>query len=201
MISSERSGVAVRQPLVPEDDGACRLLVGRELPSLRLAASDGTTVDLARERGWTVCFIFSQLATARDPLPSGWDSIPGARGCRAQVLGFRDWAPMFDRLGVRLFGLSAQRQAAHEAAAREFSLPFALLSDTGQQLGAALGLPEFRVSGRTFYRRAGLVLFQGRIAQVFYPVFPPHLCASQVLAWVASAARSTSSNRLRMSAR
>jgi peroxiredoxin len=48
----------------------------------------------------------------------------------------------------------------------------------------ALGLPTFVVEGHELYRRLAFVAEAGRIAKVFYPVFPPDRNAADVLAWL-----------------
>ena len=63
-------------------------------------------------------------------------------------------------------------------------LPFALLSDASLRLATALGLPNFEVEGETFLKRMALVIRDGVIETVFYPVFPPDRNAADVLAWL-----------------
>jgi peroxiredoxin len=63
-------------------------------------------------------------------------------------------------------------------------MPFPVVADPGRRLGAALGLPTFEFDGTTLYRRVTLVLEAGRVARVFYPVFPPDLNAAEVVAWL-----------------
>ena len=46
------------------------------------------------------------------------------------------------------------------------------------------GLPTIEVSGHTLYKRLALVARHGRIAKVFYPVFPPDRNAMDVVAWL-----------------
>ena len=48
-----------------------------------------------------------------------------------------------------------------------------------------LELPTFTVAGVTVYKRVTLVMRDGVIARVFYPVFPPDRNAADVLAWLA----------------
>jgi peroxiredoxin len=71
---------------------------------------------------------------------------------------------------------------------REFAkrehIPFPLLSDSGLELAEGLRLPTFEVEGMTLYRRLTFVAEAGRIAKVFYPVFPPDRDASAVLTWL-----------------
>ena len=53
-----------------------------------------------------------------------------------------------------------------------------------RRLGAALRLPTFEIAGLTLYKRLALIADAGRIAKVFYPVFPPDANAGDVLAWL-----------------
>lgn len=63
-------------------------------------------------------------------------------------------------------------------------LPFLMLSDTGFRLSAMLGLPTFEADGVSLYKRITLVIRDGVIEHVFYPVFPPNTHAQQVGAWL-----------------
>src|SRR5947209_1305787 len=92
---------------VPQDDGAARHLSGLKLPSIALAATNGASVDLSLLRGRTVVYIYPRTGVPGQPLPDGWDAIPGARGCTPQSCSFRDHFAELKRLGVaNLFGLS-----------------------------------------------------------------------------------------------
>jgi len=46
-----------------------------------------------------------------------------------------------------------------------------------------LDLPTFEVAGEELLKRLTLVLSDGRIEHVFYPVFPPDEHAEEVLNW------------------
>ena len=52
-----------------------------------------------------------------------------------------------------------------------------------------LGLPTFEIAGMTLIKRLSLVLRDGLIDHVFYPVFPPDRHAEEVLAWLASSVK------------
>lgn len=166
---------------VPVDDGAADGLVGEEVPDLRLPATmAGADLDV----GILVAYVYPMTGTPGEPLPHGWDDIPGARGCTPQSCAYRDALADFERLGAAVVGISAQPPAEQaEFAAREH-IPFPLLSDVGLRLREALGLPTFAVAGRTLYRRLTFVAVRGRIVKVFYPVFPPDRDAGTVLAWL-----------------
>jgi peroxiredoxin len=169
----------------PVDDGAARHLLGKALPSVSLAATDGTVVDLSALRGRVVIYAYPRTGRPGVENPAGWDMIPGARGCSPQSCGFRDHFEELSRLGVdRVYGLSTQDSAYQREAAERLRLPFPILSDEGLLLTRAMGLPTFEVEGMTLLKRFTLVIEAGRIVQVFYPVFPPDRNAGEVVEWL-----------------
>jgi peroxiredoxin len=169
---------------VPIDDGACDHLPGMRLPSLALAATDGTTVDLSTLPGRSVVYVYPRTGRPDQPLPTGWDEIPGARGCTPQSCAYRDLAAELGSLGARIFGLSTQDTAYQQEAVARLHLPFPLLSDERLELTTALSLPTFEVDGMTLIKRLTLIVVDGTIETVFYPVFPPDAHAANVAAWL-----------------
>jgi peroxiredoxin len=169
----------------PQDDGAARHLTGLKLPPVALAATDGSQVDLSKLSGRTVVYIYPRTGVPGRPMPEGWNEIPGARGCTPQSCGFRDHFAEFERLGVvRVFGLSTQDSAYQREAVERLHLPFAVLSDERLELARAIKLPTFKVAGMTLLKRMALVIDDGIITKVFYPVFPPDKNAEEVIAWL-----------------
>jgi peroxiredoxin len=171
---------------VPEDDGACAHLPGLRLPSLPLPTSDGRSVDLAALPGRTVVYCYPRTGRPDQPPPDGWDAIPGARGCTPESCGFRDHYAELRACGAAVFGLSTQDTVYQQEAAERLHLPFPLLSDAGLAFATALQLPSFEVEGMTLIKRLTLVLREGSVEHVFYPVFPPDSHAEEVLAWLAA---------------
>src|SRR6516164_7336500 len=139
---------------VPVDDGAARHLTGLRLPSVPLAATDGSTVDLSKLAGRTVVYIYPRTGVPGQPSPAGWDAIPGARGCTPQSCAFRDHFAELERLGVdRLYGLSTQDTAYQSEAVTRLHLPFPILSDCNLALTRAIKLPTFTVAGMNLLKR------------------------------------------------
>jgi peroxiredoxin len=170
----------------PVDDGACDHLTGFELPSLTLDSSLGP-VDLAELAARkTVVYVYPRTGRPDRAVPAGWDAIPGARGCTPQSCGFRDHAAELADRDARVAGLSVQTRTEQLELAERLHLPFPVIADPERRLGAAIGLPTFEFEGVTLYKRVTLVLGAGRIAKVFYPVFPPDRNAEEVLAWLGS---------------
>lgn len=169
----------------PEDDGATAHLAGARLPSVTLPSTEGGAVDLVALAGRTVVFAYPMTATPGVALPDGWDMIPGARGCTPHACAFRDLHEDLRRAGAAaVFGLSTQSESEQQEAAGRLHLPFPLLSDSLLSLARALALPTMQVADKAMIKRLALIIDDGVIAQVFYPVFPPDRNAADVLAWL-----------------
>jgi peroxiredoxin len=170
---------------VPVDDGAARHLTGLALPDVTLTATDGSRVNLARLAGRTVVYIYPRTGRPGQAMPTGWNGIPGARGCTPQSCSFRDHFEELRALGVRqLYGLSTQDGDYQREAVERLHLPFAILSDADFALQRALRLPTFEVDGMVLLKRMALVIDDRKIAKVFYPVFPPDRSAAEVVVWL-----------------
>jgi peroxiredoxin len=170
---------------VPQDDGAARHLAGMKWPDIALPATAGPMVNVSKLKGRSVVYIYPRTGVPGVDAPPGWDDIPGARGCTPQSCGFRDHFAELTALGVgNVFGLSTQDTDYQREAAQRLHLPFPVLSDVGLQLAGAIKLPTFAVAGMTLYKRMALIIDDGVIAKVFYPVFPPDKNAEEVIAWL-----------------
>jgi peroxiredoxin len=170
---------------VPADDGAARHLAGLKVPDVALAATDGSSVNLSRLSGRTIVYAYPRTGEPGKPAIDGWDAIPGARGCTPQSCAFRDHHAALAELGVaQLFGLSTQDTDYQREAVARLHLPFRLLSDADLRLARALNLPTFTIAGMTLLKRLTLVIDDGVITKVFYPVFPPDRNAEEVIAWL-----------------
>ena len=168
---------------IPLDDGGADHLPGLTLPPLTLAATTGASVDLGTLTGLIVLYLYPRTGRPDEPLPEGWDMIPGARGCTPQSCAFRDHFGELQALGVSaVYGISTQATAYQAEAATRLHLPFALLSDADRKLADALRLPMMEAAGMILNRRLTLIVSGGRIVKVFYPIFPPDRNAGDVIA-------------------
>jgi peroxiredoxin len=172
---------------VPEDDGAAAHLTGMVVPDLPLPSTSGTDLDLAdlsRAKS-VVVYAFPRTGVPGQPnLVPDWDAIPGARGCTPESCGFRDIYADLAGLGVVVFGLSTQDTAYQAEAVERLHLPFAMLSDEAFRLTDALRLPTFEAAGQRLLRRLTLLVTDGIVEHVWYPVFPPDTHAQEVLRWL-----------------
>jgi peroxiredoxin len=171
----------------PQDDGRARHLPGAKLPDVALPSTAGGRINLSKLRGRTVLYIYPRTGVPGIDPPPGWNQIPGARGCTPQSCGFRDHFAELKALGVaHVFGLSTQAPGYQKEAADRLHLPFPLLSDAALDFATGLHLPLFMTAGMTLLARMALVIDDGTIAKVFYPVFPPDKNAEEVIAWLRS---------------
>jgi peroxiredoxin len=169
---------------IPEDDGAAAPLLGSRVPSVVLESSQGPVdlADVCAERG--VVYVYPRTGRPDEPLPPGWDDIPGARGCTPQSCGFRDHAAELAAFGARVAAVSAQTLAEQVEFAERNRMPFPVCADPELRLREALGLPVFEAAGMTLYRRLAWIAERGVVVKVFYPVFPPDRNADDVVDWL-----------------
>jgi peroxiredoxin len=170
----------------PTDDGGAAHLAGMTVPPVSLRATDDTMVTLASLPGRTVVFGYPRTGEpGKIALVDDWDMIPGARGCTPQTCSFRDLFAELKAAGAaHVFGLSTQSNDYQTEMASRLHLPFPVLSDEKLLLAKALKLPTMEVAGLTLIKRLALIIDDGRISHVFYPVFPPDRNAGDVLEWL-----------------
>jgi peroxiredoxin len=170
----------------PVDDGAVKHLVGMTLPSVSLKATDGSNVALSALHGRTVLFAYPRTGQpGQVSLVDDWDMIPGARGCTPQTCSFRDLFQELTAAGAKhVFGLSTQDTDYQRELVERTRLPFPILSDSDLALIRALNLPRMDAAGQTLIKRLAMIIDDGKITHVFYPVFPPDQNAADVLEWL-----------------
>jgi len=92
---------------IPLDDGGAAHLLGQIIPPVTLAATNGASVNLGALSGISVLYFYPRTGRPDEPLPEGWDMIPGARGCTPQSCAFRDHFAELKALGVsEVYGIS-----------------------------------------------------------------------------------------------
>ena len=170
----------------PIDDGATNHLMGLEVPPILLQSTKGQEVCLTEisQSQRTVIYCYPMTGKPGDELPKGWEEIPGARGCTPQSCSFRDSHHELLSLNTVVFGLSTQTTESQQEATQRLHLPFLLLSDSQLVFANTLNLPTFEINGVVFIKRLTIVLYQGKIIKVFYPVFPPNKNAEEVITWL-----------------
>ena len=172
---------------VPEDDGAAATSRVRRCRTWTAQAPAGDAVHLdALGAGRTVIYIYPLTGRPGTDLPEGWDDDP--RSARLHPRGLRLPRPLPGAArrrrgrGVRPVqpgrpSTSARSSSGSTCRSRCSPTPRWSLADE-------LDLPTFEAGGMTLYKRLTLIIRDGMIEHVFYPVFPPNEHADQVLTWL-----------------
>lgn len=170
---------------VPEDDGGAAHLPGTRLPDIALASTTGGVLSIAGIGApRAIVFAYPRTGEPGKAPPDGWDAIPGARGCTPQTCAFRDLHAAFKGQRAEVYGLSTQPTDYQREMVERLHVPFPVLSDAALEFTHALRLPTFTVDDMILLKRLTLVIRDGVVEHVFYPVFPPDKSADAVLAWL-----------------
>jgi peroxiredoxin Q/BCP len=156
----------------PNQPAAAQLLaVGAPAPALSAVAHDGSTVDLAGQKGFPVVVYFYP----KDDTP----------GCTAEAAAFNEDLTDLIALGTRVVGVSMDSIESHKAFAAEHGIGFPLLADPGGTIAASFG-----VSTKTGHadRVTFLIGPDGNIARVF-PAVRVEGHADEVMAAVRALAK------------
>ena len=139
-------------------------LIGTSFPSVDLLTTDGEKLNLANDlRGsWFILYIYPK------------DDTPG---CTKQACGYRDNLTEFEKIGVKVYGLSLDNVESHKSFSDKYSLNFPLLADVKHELSEKLGSFGDQAFGTQVFknslsRDSFLVNPAGQIVQVWRKVNP-----------------------------
>jgi peroxiredoxin len=171
-------------------------LAGMAVPArVKLSFVPGTTEDVASfaRKGPLVIHTFPGIEWWTDATQVSDEDA-------AQAGDFREHGSELADLGYRILGITTQPVAELHKWARRERIRYFLASDEELLLADALALPTRRhervrlyqrprYEGLRVYQRLMLIVRDGRIAKVFYPVKEPNQAAEQVLSWLYQAER------------
>ncbi len=104
------------------------LKVGDKIPNFTAKDTNGSDFDIATIVGHKPLVIYFYPK----------DNTPG---CTAQACSFRDQYEDFKDLGAEVIGISSDSVGSHQKFARQFKLPFILLSDSDKKIRKLFGVP------------------------------------------------------------
>lgn len=140
------------------------IVKGAPAPDVTLKLHDGKELKLSSLKGEVVLLYFYP----KDDTP----------GCTVEAQVLRDNHETLTQLGVKVFGVSLQDAASHQAFIDKHDLPFPLVVDEGGEVARAFEVP---VKGEYAARHSFLIGRDGRIAEVWREVTPAEH-ADQVIA-------------------
>ena len=169
---------------ISEDGGSCEHLVGLHLPNITLPTTDGTSVTLSRLTGITVVYFYPMTSQPGVLPPNGWDDIPGARGCTPQNCSYRDHFSELSELNSAVYGMSTQDTDYQKEMAKRLHLPFSVISDAKLVFCDALNIPTFIADGKRLTKRITIIIEDGIVDTVHYPIFPSNSDPNWVISYL-----------------
>ncbi len=143
---------------------------GSLAPAFKTTDANGKAVSLKDFRGEKVVLYFYP----KDDTP----------GCTKEACSFRDAFSEFKKRGIKVLGVSPDKETAHKKFTEKYKLPFTLLADTEHAIADAYGTwGEKKFMGRTYMgvkRMTFLIDEKGKIKKIFEKVKPDEH-ASEVL--------------------
>jgi peroxiredoxin Q/BCP len=137
-----------------------KVKVGEKAPDFTLQDQNGESHTLSDYKGqWVLVYFYPR------------DNTPG---CTTEACAIRDHFSEFEKLGVKVFGISTDTVKKHANFVKKYALPFTLLADEEQvvvELFGVWGLKKFM--GREFmgtHRMSFLIDAKGKIAKVYEKV-------------------------------
>jgi len=135
---------------------------GSVAPDFSTTDAEGRNVSLKDFRGEKVVLYFYP----KDDTP----------GCTKEACSFRDSFSDFKKRGIKILGVSPDKEASHKKFVDKYKLPFTLLVDTDHSIADAYGTyGQKKFMGRTYMgikRTTFLIDEQGKIKKVFEKVKP-----------------------------
>jgi len=135
---------------------------GSVAPDFSTTDAEGRNVSLKDFRGEKVVLYFYP----KDDTP----------GCTKEACSFRDAFSDFKKRGIKILGVSPDKEASHKKFADKYKLLFTLLADTDHSIANAYGTyGQKKFMGRTYMgiiRTTFLIDEQGKIKKVFEKVKP-----------------------------
>ena len=167
----------------PNDDGESNHLLGMTIPNIILTSTKGEMNLCKINTQYLILYFFPMMSAPEKSLPSGWNDIPGARGCTPQNITINDNLDDLQKYDSWICGISTQPidELTELSLLRKLSQP--LISDSSLKFQEKLQMPTFHVENKTMYKRLTLIVKDSRIVKVFYPVFPPNKHIFEILEW------------------
>jgi peroxiredoxin Q/BCP len=143
----------------------------QKAPDFTLPDQNGKNHKLSDYKGqWVLLYFYPK------------DNTPG---CTTEACAIRDSFPAFEKLKIKVFGISTDSVTSHKKFADKYQLPFTLLSDSEKTVVEKYDVWRVKnMYGRKFFgiaRMSFLINPEGKIAKIYEKV-KPAVHAEEVLA-------------------
>ena len=168
----------------PENDGEADGLLDRTIPKIVLPSTIEDILDITKiNTNYLILYFFPRMIVPEEDIPSGWNDIPGARGCTPQNITITKYSRELEKYDATSVGISTQRieELIEVSTLRNFS--HILVSDNKLEFREKLCMPVFSFNNKTMYKRLTLIVKDSKIIKVFYPIFPPDKHIFEILKW------------------
>ncbi len=144
-----------------------KIEVGDVIPSVILKDENGIAVNINSIKKPLVLYFYPK------------DETPG---CIKEACKFRDEFENFADLEIPIFGISGDSSASHKKFKEKYNLPFTLLSDVGNKVRKAFGVPKslLFLPGRVTY----IVNENGKVVYMFNSQFKAEQHIEKALAFL-----------------
>jgi len=150
--------------LITTQGGEMVLKEGDEVPDITFESLEGEVNLKEASRGTAVFYFYPK------------DHTPG---CTREAKSFKQAMPEFEKLGVKVYGISKDSLKAHKSFSEKHSLNFPLLSDSQGKAIEAFGVRNEKSKAGSA-KRVTFIVNDGKITHVFNKVKPDNH-ASEVL--------------------
>jgi|SRR3989344_1939266 len=138
------------------------LHIGDKAPDFTLPDQDGKEHSLYEYQGdWVLLYFYPKDSTT---------------GCTKQACALRDDFLGFEKLGVKIVGVSIDSVESHKKFVQDYQLPFTLLSDDKKEVVKLYGVwGEKSMYGKKYmgtFRTSFLINPEGKIQKIYEKVLP-----------------------------
>ena len=162
-------------------------MLGKQIPDIILDSTKDSLFDFSSiKQKYAILYFFPKMIMPGKSPPSGWNNIPGARGCTPQNISFSENNRILEKFDAISIGISSQSIQDLKQLSAIRKLSQVLVSDEGLEFQKKIQVPTFDVENKTMYKRLTLIVKESIIINTFYPIFPPDEHIFEIIKWLES---------------
>ena len=186
------------RPLVHlQNDGQAAHLEGTKWPDLSLPSTSGKEVNIATLPGVAIVFVYSSSGFTPPERPAGPQEVEfaslahsykpawGGGGAIEHLRALKASQTTIKRAGgSTIVGVALESPEIQACTASKLQLSFALASDKQSRVSTQLALPVLPVAGQLLLKEVVMIVCQGVIEKVFYPMPSPEHAPMRIVQWL-----------------